>query len=54
MKSESIIITKSKAFAIRIIKLYQFLNDEKKEFVMSKLDDRIEGDTHLSLVGKSY
>ena len=36
MKSESIIITKSKAFAIRIIKLYQFLNDEKKEFVMSK------------------
>ncbi len=27
---------KSKSFAIRIVKLYRFLNDEKREFVMSK------------------
>ena len=30
------IATKSKAFALRIIKLYQFLSDEKKEYVLSK------------------
>ena len=33
---ESIIRDKSKAFAIRIIKLYKFLLEEKKEFVLSK------------------
>lgn len=27
---------KSKAFALRVIKLYQYLCDEKKEFVLSK------------------
>ena len=32
----SIIAEKSKLFAIRIIKLYQFLCSEKKEYVMSK------------------
>jgi four helix bundle protein len=31
-----IIKTKSYAFAIRIVKLYKFLNGEKKEFVLSK------------------
>lgn len=36
MKSENIIVDKSKAFAIRIIKLYKYLCDEKKEFVLSK------------------
>ena len=33
---ESILRDKSKAFAIRIIKLYKFLWEEKKEFVISK------------------
>ena len=28
--------TKSKSFAIRIVKLYKYLCDEKREFVMSK------------------
>ncbi|MBR5113435.1 MAG: four helix bundle protein [Clostridia bacterium] len=32
----SIIQDKSKRFAIRIIKLYKYLCEEKKEFVMSK------------------
>ena len=36
MKSDNIIVDKSKAFAIRIIKLYKFLLEEKKEFVISK------------------
>ncbi len=33
---ESILKTKSYKFALRIVKLYQFLNHEKKEFVLSK------------------
>jgi len=33
---ESIIGNKSKAFAIRIVKLYCYLKDEKSEYVMSK------------------
>ena len=33
---ENIIKTKSFAFAQRIIKLYQFLQTEKKEFILSK------------------
>lgn len=36
MEKENIIADKSKAFAIRIIRLYQFLTTEKKEFVLSK------------------
>lgn len=35
MKNENIIVDKSKAFALRIIKLYQYLV-ERKEFVLSK------------------
>ena len=33
---DNIIVVKSKAFAIRIVKLSKFLNDSKKEFVLSK------------------
>lgn len=33
---ENIIVEKSKRFALRIIKLYMFLKDEKKEYVLSK------------------
>ena len=36
MNEDNIIVVKSKAFALRIIKLYQYLCDEKKEFVLSK------------------
>ena len=36
MKTENPIQTKSYAFALRIVKLYQFLCEEKKEFVLSK------------------
>ena len=33
---ENIIADKSKAFALRIIKLYEYLVSEKKEYVLSK------------------
>ena len=33
---ESIVLEKSKAFALRIIKLHKYLCEEKKEFVLSK------------------
>ena len=36
MKSENVIREKSFSFAIRIVKLYQYLCNEKKEFVLSK------------------
>ncbi len=36
MKSENVIQNKSFSFAIRIVKLYQYLCEEKKEFVLSK------------------
>ncbi|MDR1585089.1 MAG: four helix bundle protein [Prevotellaceae bacterium] len=36
MKEDNIIQDKSFAFAIRIVHLYKYLCDEKKEFVMSK------------------
>ena len=34
--SDNVVLDKSKLFAIRIIRLYQFLCGEKKEFVLSK------------------
>ena len=36
MKSENIVQTKSYDFALRIIKVYKYLIQEKKEFVLSK------------------
>ena len=36
MKEDNLVVEKSKAFAIRIIRLYQHLSSEKKEFVLSK------------------
>lgn len=36
MKTKNIIVDKSKTFAIRIINLYKYLCDEKKEYVLSK------------------
>lgn len=36
MKSDNVIREKSFAFAIRIVRLYQYLCEEKREFVLSK------------------
>ena len=36
MKADNQIVIISKAFALRIIKLYTYMREEKKEFVMSK------------------
>ena len=36
MKQENIIQQKSYAFAIRMVKLYQHLSSEKREYVLSK------------------
>ena len=33
---DNVIVSKSKGFALRIIKLYKFLREEKNEFVLSK------------------
>ena len=33
---ENTVETKSKEFAVRIVRLYQFLTEEKREFVLSK------------------
>ena len=33
---DNIVVTKSKTFALRIVRLYQYLIENKKEFVMSK------------------
>ena len=36
MKENNVVVEKSKKFAIRIIKLYQYLCENKKEFILSK------------------
>ncbi|MBM2814722.1 MAG: CHP02436-containing protein [Ignavibacteria bacterium] len=36
MKKENVIVNKSYKFAVRIIKLYKYLVDDKKEYVISK------------------
>lgn len=36
MKNENPILDKSFAFAVRIVKLYKYLIDEKKEFTLAK------------------
>ena len=33
---ESVILEKSKTFAIRIVRLYQYLREDKKEYVLAK------------------
>ena len=42
MKKDNVIVDKSFDFAIRIVKLYQDLTNEKKEFVLSKQLLRVE------------
>lgn len=36
MKTDNVIVDKSKAFAIRIVRLYQYLTREANEYVLSK------------------
>jgi len=36
MKEENVLLTKSYRFAVRIIKLYQFLTEEKKDYTIGK------------------
>ena len=36
MIRENVVADKSKAFAIRVVRLYQYLKDERREFVLSK------------------
>ena len=36
MKTENIVADKSKAFAIRIVNMYRYLCNEKKEYILSK------------------
>ena len=36
MKRENILVSKSFDFAVRIVKLYQYIISEKKEYVLSK------------------
>ncbi len=36
MKSESVVYEKAYQFAIRIVKAYQFLTNQKREFILSK------------------
>lgn len=36
MQKDNAIVSKSKAFAIRIIKMYCYLRDQKKEYILSK------------------
>jgi four helix bundle protein len=36
MEKENPVLVKSFAFAVRIVKLYKFLKEEKKEFTLSK------------------
>lgn len=35
-KKENVLLTKSFAFAVRVVRLFQHLNENKKEYVMSK------------------
>jgi four helix bundle protein len=36
MGSDNTIVIKSKSFAVRVIRLYQYLQNEKKEYALSK------------------
>jgi len=36
MKSNNVVLEKSYAFAISVVKIYQFLSEDKREFVLSK------------------
>ena len=43
MKKDNIVQDKSYAFALRIVKLYQYLVKEKKEYMMAVLNPVLQG-----------
>ena len=57
MKSDNIIKQKSLEFAIRIVRLYQYLSEQKKEYVLSKqllrCGTSIGANIHEALQGSS-
>ena len=36
LENENLILNESKKFALRIVKLYQYLTEQKREFILSK------------------
>ena len=54
MKADSVTQTKSKAFAIRIVRLFQFLTEKKKEFVLSKQIPRSGTSIGANIVEAKY
>ena len=36
MKTDNVVVDKSKAFAVRMVKMYQYLSRENNEYVLSK------------------
>ena len=44
IKQENIVLEKAYKFALRVVKLYKYLTDEKREFILSRklLDDGTE------------
>jgi len=53
MKDNNVMLYKSYAFAVRIVKLYQHLSQEKKEFVLSKQILRIGANAEEAIGGQS-
>ena len=63
---DNIIIDKSMAFAVRIVRLYQYLCDEKQEYIMSKqlmrcgtsiganIHEAINGQSRKDFLSKMY
>ncbi len=64
MKTDNVVVEKSLAFAIRIVRLYQYLVKEKQEFILSKqllksgtsvganIREALRGQTRLDFIAK--
>ena len=64
MKNHNILKDKSYLFAIRIVKFYKFLKDEKKEFILSKqvlrsgtsigamVEEALQGESKMDFIHK--
>ncbi|WBV60668.1 four helix bundle protein [Chryseobacterium camelliae] len=64
MKNQNILKDKSYVFAIRIVKFYKFLKEEKKEFVLSKqvlrsgtsigamVEEALQGESKMDFIHK--
>ena len=51
MRKDNVVLEKSYALALRMVKLYKYLMDEKKEFVLSKQILRSGIEEMLKLLG---